>query len=343
MAGRLLTTLAAPVVVGEYEVALSASIGIACYPLDGMDVPTLVTNADAAMYAAKTEERNAFRFYSPRMHADVLRRIALASELRKALAEQEFRLVYQPTVDMRSGRIVAVEALLRWHHPERGAISPGEFIPMAEKLGLIRRIDQWVLQAACTQMHLWDLAGVPPLRMAINVSAHWFGQANFVDDIRSLLESRRLAPERLMLEITEGAILRLGEEMERTLHALHALGVGVAIDDFGTGYSSMRYLKLRAIAYLKIDQSFVFGLPDDSSDAAIVEAMLTLCRNLGISPIAEGIETEEQHRFLLRAGCVEGQGFLYSRPVEPDEIVQLLSPGRRQGGPHLRLVPPESI
>ncbi len=343
LAGRLLTTLAAPVVVGEYEVALSASIGIACYPLDGMDVPTLVTNADAAMYAAKTEERNAFRFYSPRMHADVLRRIALASELRKALAEKEFRLVYQPTVDMRSGRIVAVEALLRWHHPERGAISPGEFIPMAEKLGLIRRIDQWVLQAACTQMHLWDLAGVPPLRMAINVSAHWFGQANFVDDIRSLLESRRLAPERLMLEITEGAILRLGEEMERTLHALHALGVGVAIDDFGTGYSSMRYLKLRAIAYLKIDQSFVFGLPDDSSDAAIVEAMLTLCRNLGISPIAEGIETEEQHRFLLRAGCVEGQGFLYSRPVEPDEIVQLLSPGRRQGGPHLRLVPPESI
>ncbi|MFC4527397.1 putative bifunctional diguanylate cyclase/phosphodiesterase [Dyella halodurans] len=343
LAGRLLTTLAAPVVVGEYEVALSASIGIACYPLDGMDVPTLVTNADAAMYAAKTEERNAFRFYSPRMHADVLRRIALASELRKALAEQEFRLVYQPTVDMRSGRIVAVEALLRWHHPERGAISPGEFIPMAEKLGLIRRIDQWVLQAACTQMHRWDLAGVPPLRMAINVSAHWFGQANFVDDIRSLLESRRLAPERLMLEITEGAILRLGEEMERTLHALHALGVGVAIDDFGTGYSSMRYLKLRAIAYLKIDQSFVFGLPDDSSDAAIVEAMLTLCRNLGISPIAEGIETEEQHRFLLRAGCVEGQGFLYSKPVDPDVIVQLLSPGRRQGGPHLRLVPPESI
>ncbi|WP_445143938.1 putative bifunctional diguanylate cyclase/phosphodiesterase [Dyella sp. Tek66A03] len=343
LAGRLLTTLAAPVVVGEYEVALSASIGIACYPLDGMDVPTLITNADAAMYAAKTEERNAFRFYSPRMHADVLRRIALASELRKALTEKEFRLVYQPTVDMRSGRIVAVEALLRWHHPERGAISPGEFIPMAEKLGLIRRIDQWVLQAACTQMYLWDQAGVPPLRMAINVSANWFGQANFVDDIRSLLESRRLAPERLMLEITEGAILRLGEEMERTLHSLHALGVGVAIDDFGTGYSSMRYLKLRAIAYLKIDQSFVFGLPDDSSDAAIVEAMLTLCRNLGISPIAEGIETEEQHRFLLRAGCVEGQGFLYSRPVEPDVIVQLLSPGRRQGGPHLRLVPPESI
>ncbi|TCI11339.1 bifunctional diguanylate cyclase/phosphodiesterase [Dyella soli] len=343
LAGRLLTTLAAPVVVGDYEVALSASIGIACYPLDGVDVPTLITNADAAMYAAKTEERNAFRFYSPRMQADARRRIALASELRKALADNEFHMVYQPTVELRSGRIVAVEALLRWRHPQRGEIQPGEFIPMAEKLGLIRRIDQWVLAAACTQMHLWDRAGAPPLRMAVNVSAHWFGQANFVDDIRALLESRRLAPERLMLEITEGAILRLGEEMERTLHALHALGVGVAIDDFGTGYSSMSYLKLRAIAYLKIDQSFVAGLPDDGSDAAIVEAMLTLCRNLGISPIAEGIETEEQHRFLVRAGCNEGQGFLYSRPVEPQEILQLLGSGRRHVGAHLRLVPPESI
>ncbi|RDI98229.1 EAL domain-containing protein [Dyella solisilvae] len=341
IAGRLLTTLAAPAIVGDYEVALSASIGIACYPLDGSDVPTLISNADAAMYAAKTEERNAFRFYSPRMQADARRRIALASELRTALSENEFHLVFQPTVEMRSGRIVAVEALLRWRHPRRGEIPPGEFIPMAEKLGLIRRIDQWVLQAACTQMYLWDRAGVPPLRMAVNVSAHWFGQANFVDDIRALLESRRLAPERLMLEITEGAILRLGEEMERTLYTLNALGVGVAIDDFGTGYSSMSYLKLRAIAYLKIDRSFVTGLPEDSSDGAIVEAMLTLCRNLDITPIAEGIETEEQHRFLLRAGCTEGQGFLYSRPVEPEAIVQMLGAERRAVSPHLRLVPPE--
>jgi len=342
LAGRLLSVLSTPFAVGDYELALSASIGIACFPLDGTDVPTLITNADAAMYAAKTEERNAFRFYSPRMQADARRRIALASELRKALSENEFRLMYQPTVEMRTGRIVAVEALLRWYHPQRGLIAPGEFIPMAEKLGLIRRIDQWVLQAACEQMSVWDKAGLPPLRMAVNVSANWFGQANFVDEIRMLLESRRLAPERLMLEITEGAILRLGEEMERTLHALHSLGVGVAIDDFGTGYSSMSYLKLRAIDYLKIDQSFVAGLPDDASDGAIVESMLTLCRRLDISPIAEGIETEEQHRFLLRAGCVEGQGFLYSRPVEPEVIVQLLSPGRRQGNSHLRLVPPEA-
>lgn len=342
LAGRLLTVLSAPFAVGDYELALSASIGIACFPLDGTDVPTLITNADAAMYAAKTEERNAFRFYSPRMQADARRRIALASELRKALAEDEFRLMYQPTVEMRTGRIVAVEALLRWFHPQRGLISPGEFIPMAEKLGLIRRIDQWVLQAACEQMYEWDAAGLPPLRMAVNVSANWFGQANFVDEIRMLLEARRLSPARLMLEITEGAILRLGEEMERTLHALHALGVSVAIDDFGTGYSSMSYLKMRAIDYLKIDQSFVAGLPDDGSDGAIIEAMLTLCRRLDISPIAEGIETEEQHRFLLRAGCVEGQGFLYSRPVEPAVIAQLLNPGRRQNSSHLRLVPPEA-
>ena len=342
LAGRLLTALSAPFAVGDYELALSASIGIACFPLDGVDVPTLITNADAAMYAAKTEERNAFRFYSPRMQADARRRIALASELRRALAENEFRLMYQPTIEMRTGRIVAVEALLRWFHPQRGMIPPNDFIPMAEKLGLIRRIDQWVLQEACQQMHAWDKAGLPPLRMAVNVSANWFGRANFVDEIRGLLEARRLAPERLMLEITEGAILRLGEEMERVLFALHSLGVGVAIDDFGTGYSSMSYLKLRAIDYLKIDQSFVAGLPDDSSDGAIVEAMLTLCRRLDISPIAEGIETEEQHRFLLRAGCTEAQGFLYSRPVEPDVIAQLIAPGRRQGSSHLRLVPPEA-
>ncbi|HET6554804.1 MAG TPA: EAL domain-containing protein, partial [Dyella sp.] len=288
-----------------------------------------------------TEERNAFRFYSPRMQADARRRIAIASELRKALAEEEFHLLFQPSVEMRSGRIAAVEALLRWRHPVRGEISPGEFIPMAEKLGLIRRIDQWVLQAACKQLSQWDREGLPALRMAVNVSAQWFGQANFVDDIRALLESRRLAPERLMLEITEGAILRLGEEMEHTLHALHALGVGVAIDDFGTGYSSMSYLKLRSIAYLKIDQSFVAGLPDNESDGAIVEAMLTLCRKLGISPIAEGIETEGQHRFLLRAGCTEGQGYLYSRPVEPEVIAQLLTQGRKHGSSHLKLVPPE--
>jgi diguanylate cyclase (GGDEF)-like protein/PAS domain S-box-containing protein len=340
LAQRLLAVLGEPMKVGDYEVALSASIGIAGYPLDGAEPVTLIANADAAMYAAKTQERNTYRFYSPMMQADARKRLALAAELRQALARGEFRLVYQPSVDMRSGRVVAVEALLRWRHPARGEVSPGEFIPMAEKLGLIRHVDEWVLQAVARQMRRWDEEGMPPIRVAVNISAGSYGAPHFVEDVRRWLMTERIAPQRLLLEITEGAILRLGDEMERTMNALHALGVGVAIDDFGTGYSSMSYLKLPAIAFLKIDQSFVAGLPGSSHDAAIVEAMLALSKRLGLCAIAEGIETEAQHEFLLRAGCTEGQGYLYARALEVPEIERMLRPGQRPGSAKLRLVPP---
>jgi diguanylate cyclase (GGDEF)-like protein/PAS domain S-box-containing protein len=340
LARRLLAALAEPIVVGDYEIVLSASIGIAGYPLDGADPAALIASADAAMYAAKTQERNTYRFYSPIMQADARKRLALAAELRQALVRGEFRLVYQPSMEMRSGRIVAVEALLRWRHPERGEVLPSDFIPMAEGLGLIRHIDEWVLGAAVQQMQAWHAAGVPPIRMAVNISASSYALPSFVHDVRQRLATADMPPERLLLEITESAMLRLGDEMERTMQALHALGVGVAIDDFGTGYSSLAYLKLPAIAYLKIDQSFVAGLPGSNNDAAIVEAMLALSRSLGLCPIAEGIETEAQHDFLLRAGCVEGQGYLYSRPVEPEEIERLLKPSERRGAVNLRLVPP---
>jgi EAL domain-containing protein (putative c-di-GMP-specific phosphodiesterase class I) len=241
---------------------------------------------------------------------------------------------------MRSGKVVAVEALLRWRHPARGDVSPGEFIPMAEKLGLIRHVDDWVLQAVARQMRRWDEEGMPPIRVAVNISAGTYGAPHFVEDVRRFLVAERIAPQRLLLEITEGAILRLGDEMERTMNALHALGVGVAIDDFGTGYSSMAYLKLPAIAFLKIDKSFVDGLPGSSHDAAIVEAMLALSKRLGLCAIAEGIETEAQHEFLLRAGCTEGQGYLYARALEVPEIERMLRPGQRPGSARLRLVPP---
>ena len=339
LAQRLLTVLGEPMKVGDYEVALSASIGIAGYPLDGAEPVTLIANADAAMYAAKTQERNTYRFYSPMMQADARKRLALAAELRQALARGEFRLVYQPSVDMHNGKVVAVEALLRWRHPARGEIAPGEFIPLAEKLGLIRHVDQWVLQAVARQMRQWDEEGLPPIRVAVNISAGSYGAPHFVEDVRRWLVAERVAPQRLLLEITEGAILRLGDEMERTMNALHALGVGVAIDDFGTGFSSMSYLKLPAIAFLKIDQSFVAGLPGSAHDAAIVEAMLALSKRLGLCAIAEGIETEAQHEFLLRAGCTEGQGYLYARALEVPEIVRMLRPGQRPGA-KLRLVPP---
>src|SRR5690242_16458811 len=340
LAQRLLSVLGEPMKVGDYEVALSASIGIAGYPLDGSDPVTLIANADAAMYAAKTQERNTFRLYSPMMQADARKRLALAAELRQALTRGEFRLVFQPSVDMRSGKVVAVEALLRWRHPARGEISPGEFIPMAEKLGLIRHVDDWVLQAVARQMRRWEEEGMPPIRVAVNISAGTYGAPHFVEDVRRFLVAERVVPQRLLLEITEGAILRLGDEMERTMNALHALGVGVAIDDFGTGYSSMAYLKLPAIAFLKIDQSFVAGLPGSAHDAAIVEAMLALSKRLGLCAIAEGIETEAQHEFLLRAGCTEGQGYLYARALEVPEIERMLRPNQRPGTARLRLVPP---
>jgi len=339
MATRLLSSLAEPVMVGDYEIALSASIGIAGFPLDGGDPITLITNADAAMYVAKTEERNAFRFYTPLMHADARRRLMLGVDLRQALVRGELYQVYQPNVELRTGRIVAVEALLRWRHPERGVLLPDEFIPMAESLGLIRQIDEWVMREACAQVRRWDDAHLPPLRMAINVSASTFGHRTFIERLSAALDAEQLDGKRLLVEITESAILRLGEQTDRTMHALHALGVGVAIDDFGTGYSSLAYLKLSAIAFLKIDRSFINGLPQDSNNAAITEAMLAIARSLGLRPIAEGIETKEQHEFLLKAGCAEGQGFYYSRPEAADEIARQLV--RSPKPAKLRLVPPK--
>jgi diguanylate cyclase (GGDEF)-like protein/PAS domain S-box-containing protein len=340
VANRLLATLSEPLQVDDYEIVLSASIGIAGYPLDGLDPAVLIANADAAMYAAKTEERNTFRFYTPMMHADTRRRLQLASELRQALARDEFRLVYQPSVELCTGRIVAVEALLRWQHPQRGEVMPGEFIPVAESLGLIRRIDEYVLQIVCAQIQAWDQAGVPPIRVAVNVSARWFGHPSFVEGVNRTLQSRQVPAQRLVLEITEGAMLRLGDETERTMQTLHTLGIDVAIDDFGTGYSSMAYLKLPAVAYLKIDRSFVTGLPNSVNDAAITEAMLAMSRSLGLSTIAEGIETEAQHEFLLRAGCIEGQGYLYAYPLEAAEIERMLCRSRHVPT-KLRLVPPK--
>jgi diguanylate cyclase (GGDEF)-like protein/PAS domain S-box-containing protein len=337
---RLLATLCEPFMLDDYEIVLSASIGIAAYPLDGADAPALIANADAAMYAAKTQERNAFRFYTPMMHADTRRRLQLASELRQALLRNEFRLVFQPSVELRSGRVVAVEALLRWQHPERGEVMPGDFIPVAESLGMIRSIDEWVMQATCAQIVAWDKAGLPPIRVAVNVSARWFGHPAFVDNVRHAMQERGVSAKRLLLEITESAMLRLGDDTYRTMQTLHLLGIDVAIDDFGTGYSSMAYLKLPAVAYLKIDRSFITGLPASSNDAAITEAMLAMSRSLGLTTIAEGIETEAQHDFLLRAGCIEGQGYLYSYPLPPADISILLCPNEPVSPAKLRLVPP---
>ncbi|BFI95663.1 MAG: hypothetical protein RSP_11730 [Rhodanobacter sp.] len=342
VAERLLASLAEPITVEDCELALSASIGIAGYPLDGGDAATLIANADAAMYSAKNSERNTFRFYTPIMQADARQRLLLVSELRRALAEDEFRLNFQPCIDMRSGRIVAVEALLRWRHPKRGELPPSEFIPVAESLGLIRRIDEWVLKSACAQIKEWDRAGLPPIRVAVNVSARWFGHAGFITHLDRTLQAHGVAPSRLALEITEGTMLRLGDDTERTMHALHTLGVEVAIDDFGTGYSSMAYLKLPSVTSLKIDRSFVTGLPDNANDVAIAEAIMAMARSLGLRTIAEGIETEAQHEFLFHAGCDEGQGYLYAAALPPAAIERMLNTRSRPGAASLSVVPRRS-
>ncbi|GLQ94046.1 putative bifunctional diguanylate cyclase/phosphodiesterase [Dyella acidisoli] len=340
-ASRLLQSLSEPMLIGDYEIVMSASIGVAGYPLDGSDPVTLIANADAAMYAAKTQERNTFRFYTPLMHADARMRLMLGADLRQALIRDEFHLVYQPSVELRTGRIIAVEALVRWRHPERGELMPDEFIPLAESLGLIRRLDAWIMRAVCNQIRLWDEAKLPPIRVAVNASAATFGHPGFMDTVKQALQASQISPKRLMFEITESAILRLGEATEQTMHSLHALGIGIAIDDFGTGYSSLAYLKLSGIDYLKIDRSFITDLPDSGNDVAIVEAMLAIAKALGMCTIAEGIETAAQHDFLLRAGCVEGQGYYYSRGLAPQEIERMLSPNPRHEPSRLRLVPPK--
>ena len=340
LASRLLVAISEPYVIDEHEIVVSASIGVAGYPLDGQDAVALVANADAAMYAAKVKERNSIRFYTPMMHADIRKRLHVAAELRQALAREEFHVVYQPSVEMRTGRIVAVEALLRWRHPERGEVPPDEFIPVAESLGLVRHIDQWVMQTVFAQLKAWDNDGVPPIRVALNVSASWFGHTAFVEFLGRSLLSSQISPERVLLEITEGSVLSMGEDTDRIMHALHALGVSVAIDDFGTGYSSLSYLKLPAVAFLKVDRSFVSGLPGNPNDVAITQAMLAMAKSLGLCTIAEGIETQAQHEFLLREGCVEGQGYLYSIPQPAAEIARLLSPNPRLIRTKLQLVSP---
>ncbi len=316
-AERLLSALSAPFQLGEHEIAVSASIGIAGFPLDGDNAQTLIAYADLAMYVAKTEERNTYRFYTPAMQVDARQRVSLVTQLRQALQNNEFRMVYQPIVEMHDQRVVGAEALLRWHHPERGEIMPKEFIPMAERTGLAHHIDQWVLQRVCAQLRTWEQSGAPCIRVEVNITANWFSHPAFIQSVRDALFTNHVPPERLILEITEGTILQINEDTTHTLRTLAEMGVRVAIDDFGTGYASMAYLKLPAIKYLKIDRSFIVGLPDNADDVAIAKAILAMADTLKLITIAEGVETDAQHRFLMEAHCAEAQGFLYSYPLLP--------------------------
>lgn len=318
VANKLLQCFDNPFIAGEQEFFVSASIGICLYPSDGADVATLVKNADAAMYRAKAQGRNRVEFYTRELTFQATERMALEHELRRALESDQLQLYYQPKLALSSGQLVGAEALIRWKHPQFGAISPDRFIPLAEENGLILPLGDWVLREACRQMGRWQDSHAAFGPLSVNLAGAQLRQSNLVERIRELLDHYHLQPSRLQLEITESFLMHQTEEALSILHSLKHLGVQLAIDDFGTGYSSLSYLKQLPLDTLKIDQSFVHGLPDDPHDAAIARAIIALGRSMNLTVIAEGVEHEAQERFLEAEGCDQIQGYALSAPLPAD-------------------------
>jgi diguanylate cyclase (GGDEF)-like protein len=324
IAEKVLEHVREPIQIADRELCVTVSIGISVYPQDGEDAEALVMNADAAMYRAKDHGRDNYQMYAPSMNASAAERLALETMLRKAVRQNELLLLYQPLVDLSTGAIFGAEALLRWRHPERGVMSPSEFIELAEITGLIIPIGEWVLRTACAEATQWRNANGDPLTISVNLSARQFQQVNLADDVRFVLEDTGLDARLLDLEITEGSAMKNPENTIRTLQALKELGVCVAIDDFGIGYSSLNYLKRFPIDIIKLDQSFVRDLAFDAGDRAIASAVIALAHSFGLKVIAEGVENEEQLGILRQQGCDHMQGYLFSVPLPADEFRQLL-------------------
>jgi diguanylate cyclase (GGDEF)-like protein len=318
-----------PFTLDGHEVFVTASIGISLYPRDGEDGPTLLKNAGAVLYRAKQQGGDNYQFYAAGINAGALERLSLENSLRRALERSEFEVYYQPQVEFKTGMVVGTEALVRWRHPELGLVPPAEFIPLAEDTGLIVPIGEWVLHTACAQGKVWQSVGFAHLSVAVNLSARQFQQQTLSETVVRILEETGLSPRRLGLELTESSIIRNAESAGRTLDELKAMGIKIAVDDFGMGYSSLGYLKRLPIAVLKIDRSFVREVTTDPDDAALVTAIVTLAHNLRLKVIAEGVETEEQLRFLKTLGCDEWQGYLYSKPLPAEAFRQLLLEGGR--------------
>ena len=321
-------SLKLPFLIDEHELFITVSIGISLYPDDGADAPTLLKNADAALYRAKEQGGDNYQFYTADMNAKAMKRLTLENNLRRALERSEFEVYYQPVLDINTRKIVGVEALLRWHHPELGLVQPAEFIPLAEDTGMIVPIGEWVLRTACAQSKSWQSAGFAPLSLAVNLSARQFQQQNLAEVVVRILQETGLNPRDLELELTESSIMKNAEGAVRTLSELKAMGVKVAIDDFGTGYSSLGYLKRLPIDTLKIDRSFVSDVTTDPDDAALVMAIITLAHNLRLKVIAEGVDSEEQLRFLHLLRCDEWQGYFFSKPLPVEAFEELLLQGQ---------------
>lgn len=323
-ANKILLALSLPYSIEGHDLHIDGSIGISIYPSDGKDAETLIKNADTAMYHAKESGRNNFQFFTSEMNMKSVQRQSIESSLRRALERDEFLLHYQPKVNLVTGEITGVEALIRWQHPDHGLIAPAQFVPIAEDCGLILPIGRWVLREACRQAFEWQAAGLPFKRISVNVSASEFRDKAFVEHVATILEETGLDPHCLDLELTEGVLMANAEATGAVLYALKALGVYLAVDDFGTGYSSLSYLRQFPIDVLKIDQSFVHQITADPDDSTIVSAIIDMGRNLKQRVIAEGIETYAQLAFLQARHCAEGQGYLFSRPLPANDLVYLL-------------------
>jgi diguanylate cyclase (GGDEF)-like protein len=321
---RLMDTVAAPVMLGGKEFCVTCSIGVAVYPTDGAPADSLIEHADIAMYRAKKRGRNNYQFYTPAMNEEAMERVRIETALRSALERNEFVLHYQPQVELATGAIVGMEALIRWQHPELGMVAPSRFIGVAEETGLIVPIGLWVLRAACAQNKAWQAAGLGKLRVAVNLSARQFGADNLVQDLRTVLEETGLPPACLDIELTESLFMSDTDQAVELLHSMKALGVNLSIDDFGTGYSSLSYLSRFPIDVLKIDRSFVNGVTRDAGNAAIVSSIIALAHNLKLAVIAEGVETAEQLDYLKRHGCDEMQGYYFSKPLDAADFEKLL-------------------
>ncbi|MFC7371458.1 EAL domain-containing protein [Fictibacillus iocasae] len=309
--------------VDDYELYVTPSIGISVYPSDGADMETLIKNADIAMYRVKEQGKNHFQFYTPEMNDRVMKEMQLEIGLRKALEQQEFELVYQPQIDVRTGTLTGAEALIRWHHPEWGTISPAEFIPIAEETGLILPIGEWVLREACLQNKKWQREGHPPIRISVNISSRQFQQNELVAMVQNILNTTELEPRYLELELTESIIQDSTHAVEK-MQQLKNMGIHLSIDDFGTGYSSLSYLKTFPINTLKIDRSFTSNIYNDPKDASLVETIITMAHNLDLKVIAEGVETQEQLSFLQQRQCNEAQGYYFSQPIASADMDKLL-------------------
>jgi EAL domain-containing protein (putative c-di-GMP-specific phosphodiesterase class I) len=327
----MLQAVAEPHLIDRHDLHVTTSIGVSVFPDDGGDAETLIKNADTAMYQAKANGRQSFQFFKPAMNVRAVERQSIEENLRRAIERQEFVLHYQPKINLRTGLITGAEALIRWIHPTRGLVLPGQFIPIAEDCGLIRPIGGWVLREACQQAKAWADAGLPTASMAVNVSAMELRDESYVESLLVALDETGMDPKLLELELTESVLMTHAESAASILVTLREQGVQVAIDDFGTGFSSLSYLRKFPIDALKIDQSFVSQVTSAGDETSIVAAVISMARSLQLRVVGEGVETVDQLRFLQAQDCDEVQGYYFSRPVPHGEFAELLRSGIDRG------------